>query len=173
MWAINIKLQTCFPRNSFCVEIGVAASTGLNGATVSRHVKSNFTAGTMNFSFQESLRSRRWEKMFPFTVLRPLDSHSDLGKPHQTSELACVQFGPIPCCAEQHCVSQWPDLLSMWTTALSQLLWLPQPNSGCWPTWNTIQVSSGPLTVHTPHFTTGQTVLSIDMAPQKQSSASF
>lgn len=49
--------------------------------------------------------------MFPFTALRPLDSRPDLGKPHQTSELACVQFGEIPWCAGQHCVSPWPGLV--------------------------------------------------------------
>lgn len=68
--------------------------------------------------------------MFPFTALRPLDSQPDLGKPHQTSELACVQFGLIPWCAGQHCVSPWPDLLSLRAAALSQLLWLPRPSSG-------------------------------------------
>ena len=31
----------------------------------------------------------------------------------------------------------------------------------------------GPLTVHTPHFTTGQTSLSIALALEKQSTASF
>lgn len=84
----------------------------------------------MNSSFQNSPVKQKLEKDVSFTVLRPLDFKPDLGKPHQTSEIACVQFGPIPWCAGLHCVPPWPDLLSLWATALSQLLWLPWPSSG-------------------------------------------
>lgn len=49
--------------------------------------------GTMNLSFQNSPLKQNMEKGVSFTVLRPLDFKPDLGKPHQTSEIACVQFG--------------------------------------------------------------------------------
>lgn len=69
--------------------------------------------GTMNLSFQNSPVKQNMEKDVSFTVLKPLDFKPDLGKPHQTSEIACVQFGRIPWCAGLHCVSPWPDLLSL------------------------------------------------------------
>lgn len=70
------------------------------------------------------------EEDVSFSVLWPFTFNPDLGKPHQTSEMACMQFGPIPWCAGLNCMSPWRDMLSLKATALSQLLWLHWPNVG-------------------------------------------
>lgn len=60
-----------------------------------------------------------------FMVLRP---QHDLGKPHQWLPACSLDHFP----GVQSCTPcpNWPGLLSLWATALSQLLWLPPPNLG-------------------------------------------
>lgn len=58
-------------------------------------------------------------------VLRP---QHDLGKPHQWLPVCSLDhFSGAQSCTLR---PNWPGLLPLWATALSQLLWLPPPNLG-------------------------------------------
>lgn len=165
--ATHIKSHYLFLGYKLGMESGASASIlAANVAATGRHVKSNFMDRTMNFLFQNPLFDRRWKRMFLSQCSGPTLSTPTLENP--------IRHQRWPACN----LDQFPSAQG-WTVCppgVTCCLWKPQPWASscgctgqtwaCWPTWNTIQVSFGPLTVHTrtPHFTIGQTCLSIAVA---------
>lgn len=88
----------------------------------------------------------RWRKKkhLSFMVLRP---QHGLEKPHQVT--ACVQFGPFPSSAELRCASQLAWTVVSVSRSLEPTPAVAPTRLRGWPTWNTIQDSTGPLTLQT------------------------
>lgn len=158
--ATHIKLHSHF--------LGLVLLLTTNGAATGRHVKFNFMDGTMNFSFQDSPVKRKMREDVSFHGTQaprfwtwPWKTPSNIRACLSAIWNDCLvcRAGLCPCgltcclCEPQ----PWASFCGC-----------PGPARGNWPTWNTIQVSSGPLAVHTPHLTTGQTSLSIALALQKK-----
>lgn len=120
---------------------------------------------TMNFSFQDSPVKQKMEEDVSFYSAPaprfptwPWKTPSDSLPVCNLDRFPGVQSSTVCPCGLTCCLCEPQP----WASSCG----CPDPTQGCWPTWNTIQVSSGLLTVHTPHFTTGQTILSLTIAPQ-------
>lgn len=71
--------------------------------------------------------------------------------PNMTLEnpIKCVQFGPFPWSADLHCAFQLAWIVVSMSHSLEPSPAVAPTKLRCWPTWNTIQDSTGPLTLHT------------------------
>lgn len=150
-------------------KLGLELLLTINRAATGQQVKSDFMVGTMNFSFLDSPVKKKMGKDVSFhSDNAPGFSTWPWKTPSDTRACLCT-FGLRPCmvcrtgcvcpCGLTCCLCEPQP----WASSRGR----PGSAQGCRPTWNTIQVNSGPLTVHTPHFTTGQTSLSIAFAVQK------
>ncbi len=134
---------------SFVWKLGLVLLLTTNRAATGRHVKSNFMGGTMNFSFQDSpVKQKMGEDVSVHSAEALRFSAWPWKTPSDIRACLCAIWTNSLVCRAALCVPV------AWLVVCEPQPWAsscgcPSPARGCWPTWNTIQVSSGPLTHHT------------------------